>query len=397
MLLVSDTPFRPTDAGNRARIAGMIEHLRARGWRVSVVLRADRDLYDADLRAMRRAVERLTLALPDGGWVVPRWRPTVRFARHRRQSPPPARSGDEEWCPEWLLRTVATEAARWRPDATLAEYVYLAPVLDAALLPDGTRPLGLIDTHDVMSQRHAAYRQAGVPLQWFHASAEDERRALARADHVLAIHDGDAAALARLVTREKIVVVPHGRSLVAPPPAPCSDLRLVAIASRNDLNVAGLRWFFNEVWPRILRVVPAAELVVCGTACAKLTAPAGVVLRGYVADLASELRRARATICPLGGGTGLKIKIVDSLAHGVPVVTTLAGATGFATGEQHGIVVASNAGEFAAAAVRLLCDADALAAATRGAVTQAASFSSSAAFAPLDTLLAARLARLAPR
>lgn len=341
---------------------------------------------------MQRAVERLTLALPDGGWVVPRWRPTVRFVRHlRRSTPATVRSPDDAWCPAWLLRAVTEEAARWRPDATLAEYAYLAPVLDAAKMPHGTRPLGLIDTHDVMSQRHQAYREARVRPQWFRASEDDERRALARADHVLAIHEGDAASLARLIPRDKIVVVPHGRPVVAAAPAPCTDPRLVAIASRNDLNVAGLRWFFEAVWPHLRGFLPTAELVVCGTACEKLSAPAGVVLRGFVADLAAELRRARATICPLGGGTGLKIKIVDSLAHGVPVITTPAGAAGFATGEQHGVVVASSADDFAAAALRLLRDPDALVSATRGAVAQAAHFSSGAAFAQLDAVLAARL------
>ena len=73
-------------------------------------------------------------------------------------------------------------------------------------------------------------------------------------------------------------------------------------------------------------------------------------------SLAEEYRRARAVIEPVQAGTGIKVKVVDALCHGRPVVTTRAGAAGLDRGLEHGVVVAGDAGEFTTALRALFTD-----------------------------------------
>jgi glycosyltransferase involved in cell wall biosynthesis len=369
------------DAGNRARIASMLAHLARRGWAIDVVLRADDAVTDADVVAMRGSVDRLLLA-----------RPRAKLWPFGRREAAGGHDAEEIWCPAWLRRQVAAEVSRWDPDVVLVEYVFLSPVLcDLPPRRRGTR-LALIDTHDVMSSRCAAYAQAGVPLQWYHASEREEARALARADYVLAISTADASALGRIVSPERIVVATHGRPPTPQPLAGAEPSRLVTVASRNDLNVAGLRWFFTHVWPGVRASTAQAELVVCGTVGEKLgDVPAGVVLRGFVDDLGHELERARVAVCPVVGGTGLKIKIVDALAHGRPVVTTSLGAAGFAVGPDSGVIAADEPCEFAQTITRLVHDDDHWRRTAAGARAQALEFAPEQAFRALDQVLAERL------
>ena len=385
LLVVSDTPHRPTDAGNRARIASMLTHLRTRGWAIAVVLRADGDLADADIAAMRDSTDRLRLARPRPGI----WPFRKGAAREEAADP---------WSPAWLRRTVADEVARWDPDVVLVEYVFLSPVLCGLPARQSGLRLTMIDTHDIMSLRRTAYEHAGVPLQWYHATETEEARGLARADYVLAINAADAHALGRMVSPDRVIVVTHGR---APEPLPLDRAersRLVVVASRNDLNVASLRWFFEHVWPAVRAHTPEATLVVCGTVGEKLAVvPPGVVLRGFVEDLADEISRARIVVCPVLGGTGLKIKIVDALAYGRPVVTTTLGTAGFAVGLEGGVISADAPSTFSGAITRLVHDDGYWDRASAGARAQALQFTPTRAFHALEQVLAVRLGSRVPR
>jgi len=112
-----------------------------------------------------------------------------------------------------------------------------------------------------------------------------------------------------------------------------------------------------------------------------------------VTSLAEEYRRARAVIEPVQAGTGIKVKVVDALCHGRPVVTTRAGAAGLEIGARSGIVVVDDAAAFAQAVHQLFDDDAVWMQAVQGAVAQARQrFSPEVAFAPLARCLARRRA-----
>lgn len=381
LLVVSNTPFLPATEGNRERIRQMLGWLTGRGWAVSVLLLPDADVATWDVVGMAAVVARVEVAEPPSPGVLAR--AASRFRRRRALRTPAVPLDVDAWCPPWFRERVRRAARAARYDAVLVEYVFLSACLDGL---DAPRPLTVVDTHDLMHRRPATYAAAGVPLQWFHTTRAEEARGLARADVVLAIDEGEARVLREMVPGTTVLTVPHGRVVAPAPPAAAVAGRVLYVGSRNDLNVAGLRWFFAEVWPAVRRAVPAAELLVYGTVAEKLgPPPPGVVVRGAVAALEEAHAEARVVVNPAAAGTGLPVKTVDALCHGRPVVATPTGAAGIPS-----VVVAHDADAFARAVARLLLDdvewARCVAAAVRDA---AARFSADAAFASLDARLTA--------
>jgi glycosyltransferase involved in cell wall biosynthesis len=318
----------------------------------------------------------------------------------RRAAPPPGLPmGIDDWCPRWFRRRVATVALGWRPDVLLIEYVFLSACLDE-LAPDaGPSPLKLIDTHDVMHLREAAYADAGLPVGWFHTTRAEERRGLERGDIILAIQENDAEVFRRMLPDKAVLVVPHGHPVEPAPPEAAHRSRLVFVGSDNDFNVSGLRWFLAEVWPGLREKAPDIELVVCGNIARSLpNPPRGVRLLGIVRCLAEEYARSRVVINPIRGGTGLKVKVAEALCHGRPVVSTGVGALGVATGASHGVIVADTPSDFAAELLRLLDDETRWLRVAAAAAAQASSrFSTETAFGPLFDHVAGALQRASSR
>ena len=83
-----------------------------------------------------------------------------------------------------------------------------------------------------------------------------------------------------------------------------------------------------------------------------------VLLAGRLDDLDATYRAARVCVVPLRYGTGTRIKIIEALAYGMPVVTTSKGAEGLAVVHGEHVLIADDPHDFAAATVRLLRDSE---------------------------------------
>ncbi|WP_005036628.1 glycosyltransferase [Holophaga foetida] len=113
-------------------------------------------------------------------------------------------------------------------------------------------------------------------------------------------------------------------------------------------NTEGLTWFLAEVWPWL----QGLRLDVVGNgAPASLLAQAGkhaeVYMKGFIEDLDAYYQSARVFIAPLLSGSGVKIKVIHALAHGLPIVTTSIGAEGLPELDKTGLLVADTPTEFA--------------------------------------------------
>ena len=87
----------------------------------------------------------------------------------------------------------------------------------------------------------------------------------------------------------------------------------------------------DSVWPEVVRSVPGAVLVLAGNGSDKVLegSPAeGVVATGYVADLKTAYSGCTIAVAPLLRGSGVKFKVPQALAYGLPVVTTTVGVEG---------------------------------------------------------------------
>lgn len=132
-------------------------------------------------------------------------------------------------------------------------------------------------------------------------------------------------------------------------------------------NDDGLRSFLNSVWPLVLTAEPRARLRIIGRSprdgLVEAAAAHGdsVSFAGFVPDLGEALASATAMVNHLRFGSGIKLKVIEALGHGVPVVSTPIGAHGIDSGDGTGLLVGDSSGEFAAQLLSLVdpeCNAE---------------------------------------
>lgn len=211
-----------------------------------------------------------------------------------------------------------------------------------------------------------------------------ERHAVERADVLVVATDEDAVRLA--VPGTPTVVVPQGVDLERFRPSPLPVEATVVFTGSLDYepNVDGITWFVHEVWPTVRRRVPAARLLVVGRqpapAVRALAVEEGVELHADVPAIAPWLAAGRVAVAPLRVGTGVRVKAVEALAAGRPLVATSVAMEGIAASSAE-VAIADDAAAFAAAVVALLRDSEASgrqAAAGRAFVERCCSWAASA-------------------
>lgn len=302
----------------------------------------------------------------------------------------PSRHGGEHLATAAERRFAARLVGRLRPRHVLVDTIPMLGLFDE-LTPDARRQFQVgVLTHNLIHRRTELYRDHHQPLDFLPLTEAEETALLGRADFVIAIQEREAEAFRRMLPGKRVITVPmplRPRPLATTAETPG---RALFVGGYSGHNIAAVQWLNEEIWPRVRRAVPEAELVVAGTVGRAVVAPApGVRVAGPVGNLENEYAAAGVCLVPLPLGTGLKIKLVEAMGYGRAVVTTPAGAEGFAELEAGRVaVVAADAATFADQVARLL-----LSAPERAAVVQrqlawlGLTLAPEAALAPLTELL----------
>jgi glycosyltransferase involved in cell wall biosynthesis len=101
----------------------------------------------------------------------------------------------------------------------------------------------------------------------------------------------------------------------------------------NLANLDAVMWFVHEVWPAVKRRHANLKFYVVGPGAERTLRDLSrrdpnIVVTGEVADIRDYLRRARVFVCPVRLGSGLRVKILEAMAMGLPIVTTALGGEG---------------------------------------------------------------------
>jgi len=223
---------------------------------------------------------------------------------------------------------VAVQAAlrTHRPDVVIANYAFMAPILD---LPEAAGSLRIVVMHDLLSARAALLRAGGLPPDSREYGIDEEMALLRRADLVAAIQSEEAATVRAHLPGTGVVCAPMPavRSRAAERPQVAG--RCMFVGTKNTMNLDGLRVLLDHVWPQVRQHVPSATLHVCGRICECIDISyEGVRLCGVVPDLQAEYDAAEVCVVPIFTGTGMKIKLVEAVGHGRAVVTTSSAVRG---------------------------------------------------------------------
>ena len=186
---------------------------------------------------------------------------------------------------------------------------------------------------------------------------------LARFDLVLPITDVDTSRVCSLTPTAQVLTLPAGSDVperqLRQVKSDKDVLTVLHIAAMDWIpNQDGLRWFLREVLPLLEKAVALPfKLHVVGKNMPKefldFRHPL-VVVHGFVDDLTPLLKEADLAVVPLHVGGGMRVKILDYMANGIPVVSTSVGAEGITGGDTPFILIGDGVEGFASATANLL-------------------------------------------
>lgn len=191
-----------------------------------------------------------------------------------------------------------------------------------------------------------------MKLRWY------ERRVVRRCRQAFVCQEEDAKAFEPPAT-----VVPNAVVMPRDLPFRDSDSNTVLFVGNftgDDANSDGLSWFLNHVWPEVLTEQPDCILRVVGKGAESVFHASSndetIQIVGFVEDLSREYSRARLAISPIRFGTGTRIKILEAMSYGCPIVSTPQGWRGIAATPGKDLIEANDASEMATAIVTMIRD-----------------------------------------
>ncbi len=352
LFIASRPPWPPTDGG-RVLMAYTVEGLIHRGHHVTVVAPTAGGLPNAGSGAAPVS-DRLRLVL------IPDQRPSglsaVLMSVLQGWPLSVARQSSAATRVE-VARSVGAE----RFDVVHVQQLQALPKADAAF---GWRVPVVLRTENVESDLwHAlsATRPLVRPLVLLeaHRLARYEARALGRVAATAALTESDARRLRRLAPDADVEVVPAPMPTQLPAASRAleGDPAVVVVASRWLPNQEGVVWFAGDMWPAILRALPDARLHLFGAD--RRAAGAGTVMHDGLQESRDAYAPGAILVVPLRIGSGVRVRILEAWARGVPVVATRAAVEGLEIADGHGVRLADTADAFVRAISELRDSADA--------------------------------------
>jgi polysaccharide biosynthesis protein PslH len=271
------------------------------------------------------------------------------------------------------LRTIAERLPLRDPDVIFAGRVCTATIVQALIDGGWLRSrLKVVDFDDLMSkfrlrQMHTEGaemtpgRRLAARLD-AHLIARAEQRLARSWDALSVCTSEDVAALRAADQGATVTKVPNVVSRERlPPPASSKCFRVLFVGNLSfSANTDGLALFVDEAWPIVRRALPNAELSIVGmhpsVMVRELAARNGFALQADVPSLKPFYEQCDVVIAPILFGSGTRIKILEAMAYGRPVVSTTVGAEGMGLEDGRHLLLGDAMADFAAALVRLAID-----------------------------------------
>jgi glycosyltransferase involved in cell wall biosynthesis len=182
-----------------------------------------------------------------------------------------------------------------------------------------------------------------------------ETSVINKVDGIAAISNEDAKKYLSLKCFKPIVNIPFGINVenYVAKPLPEGEVSLFHIGAMDwTPNIEGIQWFLENVWPLVLEKTPEIKLYLAGRKMPEdlqLTAPKNVVVVGEVESAREFIGEHSVMVVPLLTAGGMRVKIIESMAIGRPVISTRIGAEGIDCRKEVHYLAANSPEEFAEA------------------------------------------------
>ena len=273
----------------------------------------------------------------------------ARKAGLNYEDQPAAYSVASPWTAEDYL--FAARHTRSSFDTIVFDYAFQTDAAPYVMRPDAK---SFVLMHDLISSRAEQFVRLGSQDSLPAIDEAEELRLLTGADVVVAIQEEEATFVRTRTRDREVLCVPFAVQTVERPQVGANN-RILFVGTKTAPNVVGLNWFLSEVWPLIVTEVPAATLDVAGSVNRVLSnVPRNVRMLGVVPDLNPLYEAAGVVISPLRSGSGLKIKLIEALAHGKAIVCTSETLQGVSAAIGSAVLVADDPEAFARAVIELM-------------------------------------------
>lgn len=362
ILWIARTCPLPANDGEKQRVYNLLKAL-ARWHDLTVVCRLIEPEEEAGVEALRgicKTVQAVHIPRPRGALDRLRWALpfllshyplslcTMYFESIRR-----------------LLQRVADETVF---DIVQVEHSSLSIYLDKVKFRG--RPAQVLTMHNIdylRSARVLANQLPGLRRLFMKLDAVRfrawELAALSRFDRVITMSALDRALLLNDSPGLRISVVPNGvdtKAVSYLAPAPMSEVVVYVASMDSFANHDGAMFLVQDIWPLVKAQRPAARLLIVGRAPrpALLSLHNGqdIVVTGKVAEVLDFYRGAAVAVVPLRSGGGTRLKILEAMAAGVPVVSTTVGCEGIEASAGVNVLLADESASFAAAMLKVMGD-----------------------------------------
>ncbi len=250
-----------------------------------------------------------------------------------------------------LLNEVNKLAIKNRYDFILISYSYWADIVN--IFNKAERKV--LDTHDFLTLQlfyhgKESYREVGNMFA-------DEMGRMSKFDDILHISSDEKSLFSNFIPNKRHHFVPQffeGRSTAT---LKEKKFDILFVGSGNPYNVEGLYWFINNVLSLLRKDI---KIAIAGSLCEKVNfEEVNITKLGFVSDIDALYQDVHCVICPLRKGSGLKIKVIEAISYGIPVVSTFKGIDGFPNKDPGGgVLVAEEPELFANILNKLIGDSN---------------------------------------
>ncbi|GFE60838.1 glycosyltransferase [Geobacter sp. AOG2] len=260
--------------------------------------------------------------------------------------------------------SIANVLHRYTYDVAFIEFYFIADYyLPRIRLIQPRCPI-IIDTVDVHYIRK--YSQSNITnnnedIENANITKNIETKIYNKADVVITVTPDDAKLLSMDCPKLRIRIIPNIHEINC-----CSnnanDHSIIFIGGfTHEPNIDAILFFHKEVLPIIRKSIPGIQLKIVGSAPTKdiiALQDENIIVTGFVSSTSPYLHASKISIAPLRFGAGMKGKIGEAMAHGVPVVTTSVGAQGMGLTNRKNVIIADTPEDFAHAVEELINDAE---------------------------------------
>ncbi|GEN76800.1 glycosyltransferase family 4 protein [Chryseobacterium hagamense] len=215
-------------------------------------------------------------------------------------------------------------------DAVIINYEFWTGLIDHDAMKN---TLKIIDTHDWITLNEF-YKNKKLDIG---KRFSEEINNLSKFDKVITISEDEYIVFNRFLEDKVINIPPSFFSHFNTHSEKKYDL--IFVGSENYFNRQSMQWFFKNVYPLLPENI---NIIIIGRICRHLEEMKNVTLLEFAENLEQYYHQSGIAICPMLEGTGIKIKVIEALSYGLPVVGTERAVDGFSSKTKNGCLIGNS-------------------------------------------------------